>query len=218
MEQDHISRLQQLFRIGEHNPITLRAIAPSGARLPPVNEHFDANCYPKISDRWNAFVSRAGTLNDAGYNIYTCLNRIRPDFCAMAVRDKDIETRTLLLIDLDRAAKCEHPASDEEIDNAFAVALEIEHWFAGLDFNPPTKVMSGNGVHLYFSLADLPNDEDTRGLIVSTLRALADRFNTLETHIDLSVSNAARITKLPGTMARKGAEIAGRPFREARFV
>ena len=75
--------------------------------------------------------------------------------------------------------------------------------------------MSGNGWHLYYELDELINDSETTELIRQTLKLLAKRFNNALAHIDTVVGNASRITKVPGTIMRKGEESESRPFRMA---
>jgi len=50
------------------------------------------------------------------------------------------------------------------------------------------------------------------------LKALAVRFNNSVVGADTSVFNASRITKVIGTVARKGIASEGRPYRIARLV
>jgi hypothetical protein len=216
MDQDTIERLQQLFMIGEFNPISLRALPSKGVGA--LNETFTAADFPLVNDRWKAFATRAEKLNCDGYNIYTCLNPIACDFIRGAVCDKDIAQRRLLLIDLDRVGTHLAPATNKEIDAAHTLADKIERWFLGIGESRPTRVMSGNGVHLYYHLADLPNDDETHILLRSYLKSLAQNFNTDCVAVDTVVHNASRITKVPGTIARKGIESDERPYRKACFV
>ena len=73
MTSQHIQQLQALFRVGQENPITLRAIGGG----PVENLTFCAREYPALEDRWAAFAADADRLNSARYNIYTCLNPIK---------------------------------------------------------------------------------------------------------------------------------------------
>ena len=82
----------------------------------------------------------------------------------------------------------------------------------------PIRVFSGNGCHLYLPLANLPNTEETREHCHSILLRLARKFNTGSVNVDTSVANASRITKLPGTVARKGLESEGRAYQLARVL
>jgi hypothetical protein len=46
-------------------------------------------------------------------------------------------------------------------------------------------------------------------------KGLADKFDNNIVKVDTSVFNASRITKVVGTIARKGIESEGRPYRKA---
>jgi hypothetical protein len=78
--------------------------------------------------------------------------------------------------------------------------------------------MSGNGVHLYYPLDSLPNDEASKTRVQTLLQTLAGKFDNGVVRIDRSVINASRITKVPGTLARKGVESEDRPYRMARVL
>ena len=75
--------------------------------------------------------------------------------------------------------------------------------------------MSGNGYHLYYVLEALDNDKAATDLVKSVLNVLAAKFDNTTVSVDTSVYNAARITKVPGTIMRKGKESALRPYRMA---
>ena len=77
-------------------------------------------------------------------------------------------------------------------------------------------MMSGNGFHLYFPLDDLPNTETA--LVKGTLKELSRRFDSKTVKIDTSVFNASRVTKVPGTIMRKGEASEGRPYRMAKLL
>ena len=132
-----------------------------------------------------------------------------------SARDKDILYRCLLLIDIDRAGVTKDPATDEDIEAAKSLAKEIAKYLADKGWPKPTQVMSGNGWHLYYKLDQLSNDDDTTELIKRVLKQLAKRFNNSNVNIDTVVYNASRITKVPGTIMRKGKETPDRPFRKA---
>src|SRR2546423_716170 len=79
---------------------------------------------------------------------------------------------------------------------------------------PMTLADSGNGYHL-LPLVDLPNDDTSKELVKQLLTALGNRFNNGTVKIDAAVFNAARITKLYGTIARKGDSTEDRPHRRS---
>lgn len=210
-----LQRMWDVLPIAEDGPIHLRGI--HYITHEPCNMTFSAADFPSLQERQDVFAQEALRLNDAGYNIYTCLNPIKPDFIPDGwggVKDSDILRRHRLLIDLDRAANTKVPATQEDIDAAMAVADRISGYLAAEQAATVFRVMSGNGVHLYLPL-DLPNDEVATQSCRDILRGLNDRFGTDLIRVDTSVFNASRITKVPGTIARKGQEAAGRPYWKA---
>ena len=76
------------------------------------------------------------------------------------------------------------------------------------------KGMSANGGHILFR-SDLPNTEEMSTLISNLLRALAARFGDDLVEVDTKVFDPNRITKLYGTIAKKGKATAERPFRRS---
>jgi hypothetical protein len=201
-----------IFPVAQSGPLHIRAIWGKGVPnpLPTKNITFTEAAYPNIADRKQAFQDAAFRLNQQGYNIYTCFNRIRPDFAGdehngLAVKDRDIIERRYILIDFDRD-ETSQPATDDELDAVFAVAyrLELDLFFdKGHD---PITVCSGNGAHIYLPV-DLPNDEGSAALCKQMLKAFASKYDTDAVKVDTGVFNAGRITKVPGTIARKGVEV-----------
>jgi hypothetical protein len=143
------------------------------------------------------------------------MNPINPNFQGGSAKDTDIAHRNLLLIDIDRAGATKNPATDDDIKAARSLAKEIANYLADKGWPKPTQVMSGNGWHLYYKLDQLNNDDETTSLIRKALKLLAKRFNNSVVNIDTVVYNASRITKVPGTIARKGEETEDRPHRKA---
>jgi hypothetical protein len=223
-------RLHQLhatwtvFQIDADAPIHLRAIAPAGSGVTPhvLNRTFTAERYPSLCDRQEAFEAEALRLNLAAYNVYTCVNPIRPDFTGnetnmRAVSDADIRVRRLLMIDIDRVHAV-GPIHEDEIDEVLAFAWRVETWLHEQHGFAATSVFSGNGVHLYLPLADLPNDKASKEASHAVLQALAKRFDDDKFRIDTATFNAGRITKVPGTVARKGKESEGREHLVAQVI
>lgn len=202
-------------------PISLRALRPKGSELKllPQNRTYHPSSYRSDSERKLAFERDAQALNAAGYNVYCIMNQIYSDFSHdRAVADKDISHRSTLLIDIDRVGDTSAPATETEIDAAFILAGDVETYLTREGFPKPIWVHSGNGVHLYFRLPLVPESDDTRNTVETFLRGIAAKFNNSVVGIDTVVFNAARITKVIGTLARKGVESEGRPYRMARLV
>lgn len=212
-----IKKMWSIFAVGESSVLELRALWPKGvgATQPPVNKHFCAKSYATRDDVRAAFEREALRLNVEGYNIYIVMNPIKPEFSGSAATDADVDFRDLLLIDIDRSGDTTVPATEAELDAAKQVADAIEAFMDTRGYADPIRVMSGNGHHLYYVLKDVPNTPEMKKEVQKLLKNLAGKFDTNMVKIDTGVFNASRITKVPGTIARKGMESVGRPYRMA---
>lgn len=131
------------------------------------------------------------------------------------VGDAHVLHRRNLLIDVDPVRESDSNSTDDERDAAIALRDEIQTFLTGRGWPEPVVVaMSGNGTSLVYRI-DLPNDSPSRALIEGVLRALSDRFGTDTVTVDRKVGNAARLTKVIGTVARKGEASDERPHRLA---
>lgn len=147
------------------------------------------------------------------------------DYPDSTTADRDITKRNWLLIDVDPKRPKGIPSSDEELEASRIVAHEVRDFLMSEHgFYEPIEAMSGNGTHLLFPV-DLSNDDESTQLVKTILNATAAQFggentpNGLPTaDVDTTVFNAARITKLYGTYARKGHSIEGRPLRRSKLV
>jgi len=216
---NEIEKMWKVFAYGENCILEMRVLSPKGMNsLQPKSmvKHFKGVDYTDTTALREAFQAEALRLNGLGYNVYIVMNPIRQDFpCDKAVRDEDIEYRDLLLIDIDRAGDTGMPATDAELLAAERVATQVADFLSQHGLTEPLRVMSGNGYHLYYVLSDVPNTSESKQICERLLRGLALQFNTAEIKIDTSVFNASRITKVPGTVMRKGEESADRPYRKA---
>jgi hypothetical protein len=157
-------------------------------------------------------------MNQLGYNMYATLNPLSPGLGQNhSAADADVTCRRRILIDIDRDQGKEHPATDAQIEAAQMLAEEIASFLADLEWPKPIRVMSGNGHHLIYQLRDLPNTAETTKAVRDLLRNLKTKFSKNGLSVDTSVSNASRVTKLPGTLARRGTEIENHPYRVARI-
>lgn len=168
--------------------------------------------------------------------IYFNLNVINPALLARSpdritehladtTADKDIVRRQWLLVDVDPDRPKGIPSSDAELEAARIVGSEVRDWLqTGFGFFEPIEAMSGNGWHLLFPI-DVPNDDESSRCVKAVLQAVAATFGGDNTPdglptvtVDTAVFNASRITKLYGTVARKGHGIEGRPLRRSELV
>jgi len=134
-----------------------------------------------------------------------------------AATDKDIARRHWLLIDVDPVRPADTSATTTEREAAWRVAHDVRSTLEAYGFGGLVVCDSGNGWHVMVPV-DLPNDEASRDAHKELLRQLQKRFGTDGAHVDVHTFNAARIWKLPGTMARKGEASAERKHRTARVV
>jgi len=130
--------------------------------------------------------------------------------------DADIGRRRWMLVDLDvQRELSDTSATDVEHKRALERALHIREALASEGWPAPASPDSGNGGHLLYRV-DLPAQDG--GLVKRVLKALAERFDGDGIHVDTSVSDAARITKVYGTMTLKGRDTPERPHRRSRLL
>jgi replicative DNA helicase len=136
-------------------------------------------------------------------------------------KDADVHARRWLLVDVDPQRPKDTNATDAELAAARTTADAVQQHLRGAGWPQPVRLMSGNGWHLLWRV-DLPADDG--GLVRRVLQALAARFNTPEqvkteqVKVDVANYNPARITKVAGTVARKGPHTPERPQRVARLL
>ena len=160
--------------------------------------------------------------------IYIVPNPVKPDLLArccnrikLAVKgdastqDSDIVRRRWLLIDVDPVRPAGISSTDAEHAAALRRIREIVAYLTADGWPTPIIADSGNGAHALYRV-DLPAEDG--GTVQRILQALAGRFDDAVVKVDTSVHNPARIWKLYGTMACKGDDVPGRPWRMARII
>jgi hypothetical protein len=140
-------------------------------------------------------------------------NRLKP-FAKTTTKDVDIVRRAWFLTDFDPERPAGISATDAELAQALRRRDEAVAFVRDLGFSSPVLTMSGNGGHADW-IVDLPNTDDIRVLFEQALKALAAKFSDNAVKVDESVFNAARIWKVPGTIAVKGDATPERPHRRA---
>jgi hypothetical protein len=235
---DQMARWLRLF-FDEGQAFELRALQIDHA--PPDKLHcrrrFTAN---QIRQAVEWALKYSGTSR----GVYFTLNGIDPRLVADRrpgwATDEDIPSRRWLFIDCDRwkvedrkrkrsgksdaeakrsgnsdAGECA-PATCEEMVRTRAVAKEIVTFLRGRGWPYPIVANSGNGFHLFYRV-DLPSEDG--GLDKKILYALHERFSQPgSVRIDTAVSNPSRITRLYGTLNRKGVATEAAPHRYSRVV
>ncbi len=125
-------------------------------------------------------------------------------------QDRDVPTRTRLLLDFDPIRRSGISSTAEELEHAMERARTVRSFLTEERGWPmPIFACSGNGAHLLYAISLPPED----GTVRSVLLAASSLYSDELVDVDLTVFNPARITKLYGTLACKGDSIPERPHR-----
>lgn len=150
-----------------------------------------------------------------------CYGRLQNEKILMAPKgtttDSDIIGRKFVLIDLDPKRPSNVNSTDAELFAARKKAADVYNFLLSNGFNEPIVCCSGNGYHINIPCR-IGVSEETDKLIKRFLNAIAMLFTDEQVDIDVSVFNRARISKLYGTTAKKGANIAERPYRKSKIL
>lgn len=187
-------------------------------------QHTTSGYFDDVGAMANAAIERSG--KDDG--IYFTLNPVHPGLLSRAPKnkvrragngdttsDKDVRVRRSILIDVDPVRPAGISSTDTEHDAAIALANRIADELAAAGWPAPIRADSGNGGHLIYAV-DLPVDDG--GLVKRVLAALSRRYTTSELKIDEKVFNASRISKIYGTLTRKGENTDERPHRYSAIL
>ncbi len=177
-------------------------------------------------DKVEDLVTAAEMLDGRAGGIYVTLNPVKPALLARAANrivenpekatsDGEIVRRRWLLLDADPVRPSGISSTNEEKALAFAFMRDAYTFLKERGFPEPVKGDSGNGAHMLYAV-DLAADDG--GLVQRVLDALAFRFNTSQVVLDQSVHKRAQLTKLYGTLVRKGDNTPERPHRRSRLI
>lgn len=129
--------------------------------------------------------------------------------------DKEITAIRWLLVDADPVRPSGVGATNEEKARALDTIGKVFNYLRGIGFSEPVVCDSGNGYHLMYNVKLKPDDSAD---VKKCLQALDMLFTDEYVSIDTSVFNPARITKVYGTIARKGADTEDRPHRASKIL
>lgn len=160
-------------------------------------------------------------------NVYITLGKVKQECFSRSQRehfeqtnvttsDTDISGYQWLFIDIDPVRPTGISSSQEELKTAQELARKVYLYLQGLGFEEPVKALSGNGCHLFYRISVM-NDAAGRALVEKCLKVLASLFDTDQVKVDTTNYNPARICKLHGTLAQKGASTPERPHRMSRI-
>ena len=130
--------------------------------------------------------------------------------------DNDIVARRWVLVDLDPKRPAGISSTAEELDKAHRKAVDVFRFLMSNGFSEPVVAMSGNGYHLLIP-CDMKVSAETDNTVKRFLQALSMIFSD-DVEVDEKVYNRSRISKLYGTMAKKGSNSEERPYRMSEIV
>lgn len=156
------------------------------------------------------------TLNKINHDCYAREQKDRILLGKSTTQDKEIISYKYILIDFDPKRPSGVSSTDGELSKALDLRTEVYLFLHNKGFKEPIIALSGNGCHLLYKI-DVPNNEENKKYIKNFLEVLDLKYSNNDVEIDTSVYNPARITKLYGTMASKGANTKERPHRMSRL-
>lgn len=158
------------------------------------------------------------TLNSVTENAYARSPGKLTAWSRRTTNDGEIKRRLSLPIDFDVVRPPNTSSTDAEHEAALKRAIEVAAWLrTEFKFPDPIRSDSGNGAHLNYYV-NLPNIATINTLFQQFMAALSRKLSDKRVKIDAGVYNAARIWKLPGTLACKGDDSPERPHRLAKLI
>ena len=131
--------------------------------------------------------------------------------------DNDVVGYDWLFIDVDPKRPTGTSSSDDQVAAAKEIGNKVYSFMKNVGFYDPLFGFSGNGVHLLYRVK-MKNSDENRELIKKCLNVLDMYFSDDEIQIDLKNFNPARVCKLYGTQAQKGADTKERPHRMSHII
>lgn len=180
------------------------------AQLRPILDHNNYQYYGAMQAYF--------TLNEVNEDLYSREQRdVFVKKPKSTTTDGDIVRRRFVLIDLDPQRSAGISASNEEFEKAHMKCVDVYKYLLANGFKEPIITVSGNGYHCYVP-CDMPNDDEHNELIKKFLQSLSNIFGGDDVEVDEKVFNPARIDKLIGTWAKKGADSNERPWRISKIL
>jgi hypothetical protein len=175
----------------------------------------------------DTLISQIERFSDS--NIYFVLNKISDACYSREQRDKfvekpksstsdsDIENREWFIVDIDPIRPTGVSASNEEKEGSKKTINKIFAFLRDFGFSEPIICDSGNGFHLLYKIS-IENTKVNAEILKTILLVLDMYFSNEICSVDKTMFNASRITKLYGTVARKGNNTEERPHRESGII
>lgn len=129
--------------------------------------------------------------------------------------DGDVNSLHWILVDADPKRAAGVSATDAEKSAAYEKIKRVGSWLRSKGFCNPVFCDSGNGYHLLYRILAETKESET---VKKFLKVLDAYFSDDAVQIDTTVYNPARITKVYGTIATKGANTKERPHRASAIL
>jgi len=209
---------------------SLTAIVPPGAvfelrMLGGRKGQVDSGYFDSPAQAANALVGATGYYK----GVYFTANPVSPDLLARSfnritpwaqhqTHDKEIVRRRWLMVDIDARRAVGISSNEGERAATLNAARTIGAVLTMMyGFPQPMITDSGNGSWLLYRI-DEENSETVRDEIHSFLRILKAQYDSPLIDMDTTVYNASRISRVPGTWARKGDSTPDRPHRKGGIL
>ena len=135
----------------------------------------------------------------------------------ITTNDNDIIRRHWVMCDFDPIRKSGTNSSNDELELAHKRAQDVYRFLRERGFSEPIICVSGNGFHLMYRI-DEDNSEANTEIIKGFFKYMSTQFSDDKVDFDEKNFNLARLCKLYGTTAKKGANLSDRPWRESRIL
>jgi hypothetical protein len=171
-----------------------------------------------------AFYKDVSHLNGRG-NLYINLNRLHPDVYGRAAdrlrpysetrfSAEEIIWRPRLCVDIDPVRISGINSTAAELQAAIDMGSMIHTYITENWDSDVLPIHSGNGVQLLLKIDEPPDSP----LVSESLSVLDSMFSTPTVKVDTSLSDLARIVRIPGTLNCKGDDIPERPRRVSHIM
>lgn len=170
-------------------------------------------------DDFESFINGVEEYNSKGYMCYILMNEMGeyPTNSAQnhnkAATDAAIKKRHWILIDIDVEKPTGTASTDEQHKGAIGLAERVAQDLSCYGFKSIVKADSGNGAHLLIPVDFGDNTEVA--LVKEFLATLALVYNNDCYKVDTCTCNASRITKLYGSISKKGDQ---ESWRESKIL
>lgn len=165
----------------------------------------------------NEFVKTCKQYNGK-YNVYVGINEREHN------QDdaKHVVSVKTIILDIDpKRPDMKQPSTDKELQHADKTASQITYDLLDEGFVPPMKIMSGNGIQLWFSIPEIRIDDSNRKNTEDKIKLFHKKIKKLYEDKNVNIDNIGdlpRIIKVVGTLSIKGENTKERPHRMSKCL